>query len=280
MAFRAPENKYYCSLSSRSSDLALDSASDLSGNVDGESLVNEASYAVAKGNKRQRVGSGKDAKVTTTGASLACLKESTTPVAISSAAAASQDNNPVLRNRQIATGGYDHLDAHNFNQLSIVQVHDRETNCIIPFIRADSGLTLDGIDTSTLCASLEKGQDDLLYPLILQAAADGVSKQTVANNNTLPAYTAGPGESSISTLRDTVRRESEAPATAKCSRAAATMDDSSYYTSDDDTSEDDTCEYDSTVDATTNDDTIEDDTSEYDTTNDDTFEDDTTEGEN
>ncbi|KAB8210171.1 hypothetical protein BDV34DRAFT_220767 [Aspergillus parasiticus] len=188
MAFRAPENKYYCSLSSRSSDLALDSASDLSGNEDGESLVNEASYAVAKGNKRQRVGSGKDAKITTTGASLACLKESTTPVAISSAAAASQDNNPVLRNR--------------------------------------------------------------------------------------------PGESSISTLRDAVRRESEAPATAKCSRAAATMDDSSYYTSDDDTSEDNTSEYDSTVDATTNDDTIEDDTSEYDTTNDDTFEDDTTEGEN
>ncbi|KAE8312028.1 hypothetical protein BDV41DRAFT_565385 [Aspergillus transmontanensis] len=209
----------YCSLSSRSFDLALGSASDLSGNKNNKSLANEATYAVAKGNKRQRVGSGKDAKITTIGASLSCLKESRTPIAISSTAAASQDNNPDLRN---------------------------QTNCIIPFIRADSGLTLDGIDTSTLCASLEKGQDDLLYPLILQAAANGVSKQTVANNNTLPAYTAGPGESSISTLRDAVRRESEAPATAKCSRAAATMDDSSYYTSDDDTSEDDTFEDDTT----------------------------------
>ncbi|KAE8347349.1 hypothetical protein BDV24DRAFT_157644 [Aspergillus arachidicola] len=181
---------------------------------------------------------------------------------------------------QIATGGYDHLDAHNFNQLSIVQVHDRETNCIIPFIRADSGLTLDGIDTSTLCTFLEKGQDDLSYPLIFQAAANGLSKQTVAKNNTLAPYTVGPGGSSISTPRDAVRREPEAPATAKCSRAAATMDDSSYYTSDDDTSEDDTCEYDSSEDATTKDDTIEGDTSDYDTTNDDTFEDDTTEGEN
>ncbi|KAB8223115.1 hypothetical protein BDV33DRAFT_228857 [Aspergillus novoparasiticus] len=236
----------YCSLSSR---------------------TNEASYAVAKGNKRQRVSSRKDAKITTIGASLSCLKESRTPVAISSTAAASQDNIPVLRNRellcqyfglmmseisgQIATGGYDHLDVHNFNQLSIVQVHDREKNCIIPFIRVGSGLTLHGIDTSTLCAFLEKGQDDLSYPLIFQAATNGLSKQTVAKSNTLAAYTAGPGD-----------------------RAAATMDDSSYYTS-----EDDTCEYDSTEDATTNDDTIEDDTSEYDTTKDDTLEDDTTEDE-
>ncbi|KAF7627585.1 hypothetical protein AFLA_002963 [Aspergillus flavus NRRL3357] len=275
----------YCSLSSRSSGPALDSTSDLSGVEDGESLANEASYAVAKGNKRQRVGSGKDAKITTTGASLSCLKESKTPVAISSTAAATQDNNPVLRNRellcqyfglmmgeisgQIATGGYDHLDAHIFNELSFGQVHDREKNCIIPFIRADSGLTLDGIDTSTLCAFLEKGQDDLSYPLIFQAAANGLPKQTVANNNTLAAYTAGPGQSSTSTLRDTVRRESGASATAKRSWAAATMDDSSYYTSDDDTSEDETCEYDSTDDATTKDDTTEDDT----------FEDDTTEGE-
>ncbi|KAE8323498.1 hypothetical protein BDV39DRAFT_195846 [Aspergillus sergii] len=228
----------YCSLSSRSSDPALASASDLSGNKSNKSLANEASYAVAKGNKRQRFGSRKDAKITTIGASLSCLKESRTPIAFLLTAAAFQDNNPVLRNRellcqyfglmmdeisgQIATVGYDHLDAHNFNQLSIVQ-----------------------------------GQDDLSYPLIFHAAANGLSKQTVANNNTLPAYTAGPGESSISTLRDAVQKESEAPATAKCSRAAATMDDSSYYTSDDDTSDDDTCEYDSAEDVTTKDDTTE-----------------------
>ncbi|KOC08844.1 hypothetical protein AFLA70_351g000820 [Aspergillus flavus AF70] len=146
----------YCSLSSRSSGPALDSTSDLSGVEDGESLANEASYAVAKGNKRQRVGSGKDAKITTTGASLSCLKESKTPVAISSTAAATQDNNPVLRN--------------------------------------------------------------LLYKYTIErrtAAANGLSKQTVANNNTLATYTAGPGQSSTSTLRDAVRRESGASATAK-----------------------------------------------------------------
>ncbi|KAF5859225.1 hypothetical protein ETB97_003184 [Aspergillus alliaceus] len=91
--------------------------------------------------------------------------------------------------QQIATGGYDHLEFVNWHQFSIAQIFDAERDRTLPMLRPSPGLTLESLDTTTICEFLQSGHSGLSYLDIIAAASAGLLTQTVAkvSASTVPA---------------------------------------------------------------------------------------------